>query len=56
MKQLSEYTKEELIAIGKKTVERRIKEAEKAKETNQLAKNLLAAYKAGKITLPKAGK
>ena len=52
VKQLSEYTKEELQDIGRKEVERRIKYSGKEKETRALMSNLLRLYKEGKIKLP----
>ena len=52
VKQLSEYTKEELQDIGRKEVERRIKYSGKEKENRAIMTKLFKAYQDGKIKLP----
>jgi len=48
-KTLSDYTDQELIEIGRKTVQQRLRDSERNKEKAEVMKQLWARYKEGKI-------
>jgi hypothetical protein len=56
VKQLKDYTDAELIQVGKKAVEAKIRQAKHDQETNETKKALWKAYKEGKISIPGAKK
>ena len=51
-KQVSDYTPQELQAIGRKTVEARLRDAEAGKEKGKILSTIFKAWKEGKVTGP----
>ena len=51
-KQVQDYTPQELQAIGRKTVEARLKDADKSKEKAQVLSAIYKAWKDGKVEIP----
>ena len=52
VKDVNDYTPEELLEIGKKAVQARQKEAKRNKERAALTNSLVKAWREGKIDIP----